>query len=113
MPSVLTSSLWPEAFTFATRSGFVEKKYAHFIAARLNDLLADLNVKLLRTIASFSRLAKGVYFCPFVTKSQWISSASTSTRFFRQISPSVIKSCFVQTLPVGFCGLHRISVLVS
>src|SRR5436190_18519693 len=90
-----------------------EKNHAHFIAARPNDLLAALNVMLLLTTALFGRLANGVYLLPLVTQSQWISSARTMTRRRRQMSPSFSRSSFDQVLPVGFCGLQRISVLVS
>ena len=77
------------------------------MAASPNDLLAALNVMLLLTMALFGRVANGVYFWPLLTKSQWISSASTMTRRRRQISPSRIRSSALQQLPVGFCGLQR------
>ncbi len=53
------------------------------------------------------------YFWPLLTKSQWISSASTTTRCFRQISPIRSMSSALQQLPVGFCGLQRMNELVS
>src|SRR5271156_3202404 len=90
-----------------------EKNHAHFIAARPNDLLAALNVRLLFTTALFGRLANGVYFWPFVTKSQWVSSASTTTRRRRQISPTRIRSSGDQQFPVGFWGLQRMATFVS
>src|SRR5438876_8207413 len=90
-----------------------EKNHAHFIAARPNDLLAALKVMLLFTTALFGSVANGVYLTPLLTKSQWISSASTTTRRRRQISPSRIRSCCDQTLPVGFCGLQRMKAFVS
>src|SRR3954451_18402880 len=111
MPIVVRSG-WLFALVAAKRSLFVLKYHAHFIAARPNDLLAALNVRLLLTMALFGRLAKGVYFWPFVTQSQWISSASTITPCFRQISPIFVSSSGVHTLPVGFCGLQRMNVLV-
>src|SRR3954470_3261709 len=89
------------------------KNHATFIAARLNDLLAALKVMLLLTISLFGRLANGVYFAPRDTKSQWISSASTTTRRRRQISPRRVMSSADQQFPVGFCGLQRMNVLVS
>src|SRR6058998_3304911 len=101
------------ALTRPMKSALSEKNHAHFIAARPNDLLAALNVMLLFTIALSGRLANGVYLFPFVTQSQWISSARTTTRRRRQISPSFIRSACDQVLPVGFCGLHRIYALVS
>src|SRR5207302_754098 len=111
MPSVLRSArLFGR--TRVIRSMLSEKNHAHFIAARPNDLLAALNVRLLLTIALFGRLANGVYFCPLVTQSQWISSASTITPWRRQISPIFVNSSGVQTFPVGFCGLHRMNVFV-
>ena len=59
MPSVLRSErFW--ARTLARYSGFVEKSHALFIAERLNDLLAALNVTLLSTIRRSGRLANGV-----------------------------------------------------
>src|SRR2546423_13505435 len=90
-----------------------EKNQAHFIAARPNDLLAALNVRLLRTTSLFGSDANGVYLFPFVTKSQWISSARTTTRRFRQISPRRIKSSRDQQLPGGFCGVQRMNGFVS
>src|SRR5258707_406575 len=90
-----------------------EKNHAHFIAARPNDLLAALKVTLLFTTALFGRLANGVYLLPFVTKSQWISSARTTTRRRRQISPRRIRSSGDHALPVGFCGLQRMNAFVS
>src|SRR5213596_2044764 len=90
-----------------------EKNHAHFIAASPKDLLAALKVMLLFTIALFGKVANGVYLPLLLTKSQWISSASTTTRLLRQISPRRIKSSGDQTLPVGFCGLHRMTALVS
>src|SRR5207247_6456210 len=101
MPSVVRSARLA-AFTRAIRSMLSEKNHAHFIAARPNDLLAALNVMLLLTIALFGRLANGVYLFPFVTQSQWISSARTMTRRRRQISPSRIRSSADQKLPEGF-----------
>src|SRR5262249_35199730 len=86
MPSVLRSARLFGLIRLI-RSMLSEKNQAHFIAARPNDLLAALYVTLLFTTALFGSVANGVYFAPLVTKSQWISSASTSTRFFRQISP--------------------------
>src|SRR3954469_16287156 len=106
MPSAVRSARL-FALTRARECALSEKNHHHFIAARPNDLLAALKVMLLLTIALSGRLANGVYFCPFWTKSQWISSASTTTRRFRQISPSFIRSACDQVLPVGFCGLHR------
>src|SRR5690349_14060137 len=97
----------------ATRSALVEYSHDVLCAARPNDLLAALNVMLLSTTALFGRLMKGVYFCPLLTQSQWISSASTSTRCFRQISPMRSRSSADQQLPVGFCGLQRMNVWVS
>ena len=82
-------------------------------AARPKDLLAALNVMLLLTTSLLDRLANGVYFCPLATQSQWISSASTTTRCLRQISPMRSRSAALQQLPVGFCGLHRMKLLVS
>ena len=76
-------------------------------------MLAALKVMLLSTIAWLGRLANGVYFWPLATKSQWISSASTTTRCLRQISPMRVRSSALQQLPVGFCGLHRMNELVS
>ena len=90
-----------------------EKVHAHFIAARPNDLLAALKVMLLLTTALFGRLANGTYFCPFVAKSQWISSARTSTLCFRHVSPRRIRSASDHMFPVGFCGLHRMNAFVS
>src|SRR5262245_11955872 len=112
MPSVLRSARL-FAFTRLTRSMLSEKNHAHFIAARPNDLLAALKVMLLLTTALFGSDANGVYLLPFVTKSQWISSASTMTRRLRQISPSRIRSSADHALPVGFCGLHRMNAFVS
>src|SRR5476649_840756 len=112
MPSVVRSG-WLLAFVAANRSLFVLKYHAHFIAARPNDLLAALNVRLLLTIALFGSVANGVYFWPFVTQSQWISSASTITPCLRQISPMRVSSAGVHALPVGFCGLQRMNVLVA
>ena len=82
MPSVVRSARL-FALTRVDVVGVVEKNHAHFIAARPNDLLAALNVMLLLTIALFGRLANGVYLFPLVTKSQWISSASTTTRLLQ------------------------------
>ena len=76
-------------------------------------MLAALKVMLLSTTALFGRLANGVYFCPLATQSQWISSASTTTRCFRQISPMRSRSACDQQLPVGFCGLQRMKEFVS
>ena len=76
-------------------------------------MLAALNVRLLLTMALFGRLANGVYFWPLLTQSQWISSASTTTRCLRQISPMRVRSSADQQLPVGFCGLHRMKECVS
>src|SRR5262245_10193372 len=90
-----------------------EKNHAHFIAARPNDLLAALKVMLLLTTALFGSVANGVYLTPLFAKSQWISSERTTTRRRRQISPRRIRSSGDQTLPVGFCGLQRMSALVS
>src|SRR5579871_1114227 len=112
MPSVVRSARFI-SLARLTCSGLVEKNHAHFIAASPNDLLAALKVTLLSTTALFGSVAKGVYLLPFVTKSQWISSASTSTRCFRQISPMRIRSSCDQVLPVGFCGLHRMNAFVS
>src|SRR5262252_10404633 len=111
-PSVVRSARL-FALTRLTKSVLSEKNHAHFIAASPNDLLAALNVMLLFTIALSGRLANGVYFCPFWTKSQWISSARTTTRRRRQISPIFIRSACDQQLPVGFCGLQRMYALVS
>src|SRR5450759_188183 len=111
MPIVVRSG-WLLAFVAMNSSLFVLKYHAHFMAARPNDLLAALKVRLLLTIALFGRVANGVYFWPRVTQSQWISSASTITRRRRQISPMRVSSSDVQALPVGFCGLHRMNVLV-
>src|SRR5947199_738 len=58
MPSVVRSA-WLLAFVAANRSLLVLKYHAHFIAARPNDLLAALKVRLLLTIALFGRLANG------------------------------------------------------
>ena len=69
-------------------------------------MLAALKVRLLSTISLSGRLWKGVYLLSAVTKSQWISSASTMTRLRRQISPMRSRSSSDQQLPVGFCGLH-------
>ena len=88
------------------KAGLVEKYQATLLAARLKVLLLDLKVTLLSAIFG-SRLANGVYFCPFVTKSQWISSESTGTRCSRQISPMRVMSSADQQFPVGFCGLQR------
>src|SRR5436853_6484392 len=90
-----------------------EKNHAHFIAARPKDLLAALNVMLLFTTALFGSVANGVYLFPLVTKSQWISSASTTTRRRRQISPRRVRSSGDQQLPVGFWGLQRMNTFVS
>src|SRR5213593_3392716 len=90
-----------------------EKNQAHFIAASPNDLLAALKVMLLLTTALFGSVANGVYLTPLFTKSQWISSARTTTRRRRQISPMRVRSSGDQQLPVGLCGLQRINVLVS
>src|SRR5262245_51031160 len=112
MPSdVMSARLF--ALTREIRSMLSEKNHAAFIAARPNDLLAALNVMLLLTIALSGSVANGVYFCPFCTKSQWISSASTTTRCFRQISPSFNRSSCDQVFPVGFCGLQRMYAFVS
>ena len=73
-------------------------------------MLPDLKVRLFATISG-SRVAKGVYMLPRVTKSQWISSASTTQRCFRQISPMRVRSSGDQWLPVGFCGLQRMKEL--
>src|SRR5215475_6180446 len=100
------------ARTLAMYSMLSEKNQAHFIAARPNDLLAALKVMLFLTISLLERVANGVYLLPLFTKSQWISSASTTTRRRVQISPTRIRSSGDQQLPVGFCGLHRISVFV-
>src|SRR5438105_15312911 len=108
MPSVERSARFC-AFTRLMYSTLSEKNHAHFIAARPNDLLAALNVMLLLTTALLGNVANGVYLLPLVAKSQWISSASTSTRFRRQISPRRIRSSGDQALPVGFCGLHRMN----
>src|SRR5262245_44005163 len=89
-----------------------EKHHAHFIAARLNDLFADWNVPLFMAI-SLSSDAKGVGRLPLATKSQWTSSASTTTPWRRQISPILVRSLRDQQLPVGFCGLQRRNVFVS
>src|SRR5262245_10361678 len=112
MPSVDRSA---RLFTFTRliRSMLSEKNHAHFIAASPNDLLAALNVMLLLTLSLFGRVANGVYLFPFVSKSQWISSESTTTRRRRQISPIRVRSSGDQQFPVGFCGLQRISVFVS
>src|SRR5712672_3127060 len=111
MPNVVRSG-WLLALVAAKRSLFELKYHAHFMAARPNDLLAALNVMLLLTIALFGSVANGVYLWPLVTQSQWISSASTITPCLRQISPIRVSSAGVQALPVGFCGLHRMKVLV-
>src|SRR5258707_13586538 len=111
MPIVVRSG-WLLALAAANRSLFVLKYQAHFIAARPNDLLAALNVRLLLTIALFGSVANGVYFWPLVTQSQWISSASTITPCLRQISPILVSSSGVHALPVGFCGLQRMNGLV-
>src|SRR6186997_2003896 len=106
MPSVVRSARLFGRIRVIT-SMLSEKNQAHFIAARPNDLLAALKVTLLFTTALFGSVENGMYFCPLVAKSQWISSASTSTRFFRQISPMRIRSSADHMLPVGFCGLQR------
>src|SRR6058998_887592 len=90
-----------------------EKNHAHFIAASPNDLLAALNVMLLFTTALFGSVANGVYLTPLLTKSQWISSARTTTRRRRQISPRRVRSSGDHMLPVGFCGLQRMNAFVS
>ncbi len=87
------------------------KNQATFMAEMLNDLLAALKVRLLSTISRFGRLAKGTYAASRFTKSQWISSDSTTTRCSRQISPIRVRSSADQALPVGFCGLHRMKAL--
>src|SRR5262249_43564105 len=112
MPSVDRSA---RLFTFTRLmySMLSEKNHAHFIAARPNDLLAALNVMLLLTTALFGRLANGTYLLPLFWKSQWISSATPTTRLRRQISPSRIRSSCDHMFPVGFCGLHRMKALVS
>ena len=69
MPMVLRSARWL-TFTRASKSGLVEWNHASLWAARPNDLLAALNVKLLLTMALFGRLANGVYFWPLPTQSQ-------------------------------------------
>src|SRR5215207_9155817 len=97
----------------AINSGLVEWHHATLCAARPNDLLAALKVMLLSTTALFERLANGVYFCPLLTQSQWISSDSSTTRCFRQISPMRSRSSGDQQLPVGFCGLQRMKLCVS
>src|SRR5438093_5645073 len=112
MPSVERSARFC-AFTRLMYSTLSEKNHAHFIAARPKDLLAALNVMLLLTTALFGSVANGVYLFPLLTKSQWISSASTTTRLRRQISPSRIRSPDDHVLPVGFCGLHRMNAFVS
>src|SRR5437867_11968179 len=90
-----------------------EKNQADFIAASPNDLLAALKVMPLLTTALFGSVANGVYLTPLFTKSQWISSARTTTRRRRQISPRRIRSSGDQQLPVGFCGLQRMKAFVS
>ena len=112
MPSVVRSARL-YGLMRSMNEGFVEKNHAHFIAARPNDLLAALKVMLLLTIALSGSVANAVYFCPFWTKSQWISSASTTTRCFRQISPSFRRSSCDHVFPVGFCGLQRMYAFVS
>src|SRR5690349_574262 len=98
MPSVVISTrFW--ALTRAMYSALSEKHHAHFIAARLNDLFADWNVTLFMAI-SLSSDAKGVYRSPFATKSQWTSSARTTTPWRRQISPSLERSFRDQQFPV-------------
>ncbi len=65
-PSVVMS----ERRFFFTRSSItllVEKNHAYLCAARPNDLLAALKVRLLSTTALLGRLANGVYFTPLVT----------------------------------------------
>src|SRR6185295_19381258 len=99
MPSVVRSGRL-YGLMRSMNDGLVEKNHAHFIAARPNDLLPALKVTLLFTIALSGRLANGVYFWPFWTKSQWISSARTTTRCFRQISPSFRRSSCDQVFPV-------------
>src|SRR5690606_3427646 len=75
--------------------------------ARLNVLLGAIQViELFRNDGLM--VAKGICRLSSNTKSQWISSETTSTLCLRQISPRRSSSLFVQTLPAGLCGLHRI-----
>src|SRR5579863_10370473 len=112
MPNVLRSARSMAAVRLNS-SGLVEKNQAHFMPASEKDLLPDLKVMLLLTMSLFSSVLIGVYFCPLVTKSQWISSDRMMILCLRQSSPIRLSSAFVQALPVGLLGLQRIMVLVS
>ena len=86
MPRVERSARFQNG-TALNISGLVVKNQAHFMPASEKVLLPDLKVMELSTIFLSSRVLKGVYFWPLLTKSQWISSDSTLTLCLRQISP--------------------------
>ena len=78
--------------------------------ARLKVLLGAVHTMALRANSS-PRLAKGTWAKPGRAKSAWISSATTTTLWRRQICPMRRSSSAVQQRPTGLWGLQRMKSL--
>ena len=91
----------------AEGSGTATSATAQRRPARLNALLAEFSV-IVRSGASG---ANGRCRCGSCTRSEWISSAMTSTSCSRASAAIPDSSRSVKTRPVGFCGLTRMSAV--
>ena len=79
--------------------------------AMLNDFEGELRMTLFFLHASLTA-AKGWNVCPGIISSQCISSLTTFTLCFRQISFIRSNSSFVHTRPVGLWGLQSRNTVV-
>ena len=86
------------------------KMFEISILARLNVLLGEVHITQMSS-NSFLTVAKTLCF-PLKTKSPCISSLTTITPYLRHMSPSLVSSSLLNTLPVGLCGLQRKKSLI-
>ena len=85
--------------------------FAIWRPAMLNDFEGELRMTLFFLHASLTA-AKGWNVCPGIISSQCISSLTTFTLCFRQISFIRSNSSFVHTRPVGLWGLQSRNTVV-
>ena len=78
--------------------------------ARLNVFVPDIQAITFPAMSS-ERVAVGMCFLPWKTKSEWISSDTSNTSFSIQIRAILFSSSLVHTIPSGLWGLHRRNIL--
>ncbi len=106
------SSVFSPLFTLSKSALFGTTTAEVFIPAILKHFVGATSVTLLFFASSLTE-TNGVYALPGIATSQCISSETTTTLLSAQSFAIFCSSSLLHSFPAGFCGLQRMSIVVS